>query len=94
MKIISLAIPAALVSLGGPALASSPCPPGFAMLQSSDTCVRIGGRVRAETIVGSPRRRKADGFTNQASGRITLDGRKQTEYGPLRAVIAVDRVAR
>jgi len=83
-----------LVSLGSPAQAASACPPGFAMLQDSDTCVRIGGRVRAETIVRSSRSREADTATSQASGRIQMDVRKQTEYGPLRAFIRVEGVRR
>ncbi|MCG7394552.1 porin [Microvirga sp. ACRRW] len=78
----------------GAAQAASSCPPGFAMLQSSDTCVRIGGRVRAETILRSTDSRKKDNFTNQASGRVQLDIRKQTEYGPARAFIRVQGLSR
>ena len=84
----------ALLVMADPALAGSPCPPGFAQLQNSDTCVRISGRVRAETIVGSSGGRSSDKFRSQASGRVQMDMRKQTEYGPLRAVIAVDGIGR
>ncbi len=70
-----------------PGPATSACPPGFAALQSSGTCVRISGRVRAEAVAGSSRLRSADSFGTGASGRVQLDVRKQTEYGPLRAVI-------
>jgi len=66
------------------------CPPGFAMLQNSDTCVRISGRVRAEGVIRSPRARSSNGFETDASGRVQLDVRKPTEYGPLRAVIRVE----
>ncbi|WP_165820070.1 porin [Microvirga sp. KLBC 81] len=89
-----LILSAALLAMGGPALAASPCPPGFAQLQNSDTCVRISGRVRAETIVGSSRSRTSDSVTSHASGRVRMDVRKQTEYGPLRAVIGVDGFGR
>lgn len=74
--------------------AASSCPPGFAMLQASDTCVRISGRVRADALVGSSRSRSSDSFQTQASGRVRLDVRKQTEYGPLRAVISVGNEGR
>ena len=94
MKHIPLALPAAILIIGGPAQAASPCPPGFAQLQNSDACVRVSGRVRAETIARSSHGRKPDAFANQASGRVQLDVRKPTEYGPLRAVIRVDGMRR
>lgn len=80
--------------LTGQADAASPCPPGFAQLQASDTCVRISGRVRADAIVGSSRVRSSGGLRTETSGRVQLDVRKQTEYGPLRAVIRVDGIRR
>jgi hypothetical protein len=70
--------------------AASPCPPGFAALQNSDTCVRVSGRVRADSVIGSPRSRSSDSFETRTSGRVQLDVRKPTEYGPLRAVIRVE----
>ncbi len=82
------------LALAGPAQAASPCPPGFAMLQASDTCVRISGRVRADALAGSARTRAADSFQTRTGGRVQLDVRKQTEYGPLRAVIAVGNLGR
>jgi len=94
MKPIVLILPAVFLFLGSSAQAASPCPPGFAMLQDSDTCVRIGGRVRAETILRSSRTRKTDNVTSQASGRVQMDVRKQTEYGPLRAFIRVEGIRR
>ncbi len=71
----------------GAAPRGASCPPGFAALESSDTCVRISGRVRGETVFGSPRTRGSNAIGTHASGRIQLDIRKQTEYGPLRAVV-------
>jgi hypothetical protein len=70
--------------------ASAACPPGFAALQDSDICVRISGRVRAEGVIGSSRTRTSDSFRTHAGGRVQLDVRKQTEYGPLRAVIRAE----
>lgn len=71
-----------------------PCPPGFAALENSNTCVRVSGRVRADALVGSPRSRASDSFDTRASGRVQLDVRTQTEYGPLRAVIRAEGVGR
>jgi len=76
------------LAIAGQAQAVSACPPGFAMLQSSDICVRVSGRVRAETVVGSSRLRSSGSYGSGATGRVQLDVRKQTEYGPFRAVIA------
>ena len=73
---------------------ASSCPPGFAALENSNTCVRISGRVRADALVGSPRSRASDSFETRASGRVQLDVRTRTEYGPLRAVIRAEGVGR
>ncbi|EIM28528.1 porin [Microvirga lotononidis] len=82
------------LALASQAQAASACPPGFAMLQASDTCVRISGQVRGETLLGSSRQRASDSVQTQAGGRVRLDVRKQTEYGPLRAVISVGNLGR
>lgn len=94
MKRSLLILPTLLLLSSGSAVAATSCPPGFAMLQDSDTCVRVSGRVRSETIVGSTRSRTNRSLTNQVSGRVQMDVRKQTEYGPLRAFIRVDGVQR
>lgn len=77
-----------------PREAAASCPPGFAALQNSNTCVRVSGRVRADALVGSARTRTSDTIGTQASGRVQLDVRTQTEYGPLRAVIRAEGVRR
>jgi hypothetical protein len=81
------------LALAGEAQAGS-CPPGFAMLQASDTCVRISGRVRADALVGSSRFRSQNSYGTRVGGRVQLDVRKQTEYGPLRAVISAGNIDR
>ena len=70
------------------------CPPGFAALQNSNTCVRVSGRVRADALVVSARTRASDAVGTHASGRVQLDVRTQTELGPLRAVIRAEGVRR
>jgi len=88
------------LAVTGPATAAprekpaSACPPGFAALENSTTCVRISGRVRADALVGSPRSRASDGIETRAGGRVQLDVRTRTEYGPLRAVIRAEGVGR
>ncbi|WP_262267632.1 MULTISPECIES: porin [Microvirga] len=89
MKRCALALLYVSLATPGPTLAATACPPGFAMLQASDTCVRVSGRVRADTVVGSSRARSADTYGTRAGGRVQLDVRKQTEYGPARAFISV-----
>jgi hypothetical protein len=93
LAILSLALPAQ-AQADPQKKQASPCPPGFAALQNSDTCVRISGRVRADALVGSPQTRTSNSVETRASGRVQLDVRKQTEYGPLRAVVRVDGVGR
>ncbi|NIX77174.1 porin [Microvirga terricola] len=68
----------------------SPCPPGFSVLQDRTTCVRISGRVQADAVMGSAPTRGFSSVGMQARGRVQLDVRKQTEYGPLRAVIRAE----
>ena len=90
MKHLALVLSAVLLAAGGSSAQAAPlCPPGFAMLQSSDTCLRIGGRVRAETVFRSTGNGTKGGLTNQASGRVQMDIRKQTQYGPVRVFIRV-----
>ena len=95
---MKLCLPAALVlaSLApfGQAHAAAPCPPGFAALQNSAACVRISGRVGAEAVIGSPRTRASDAYETRVRGRVQLEVRKPTEFGPLRAVIRADGVTR
>jgi hypothetical protein len=94
MKPSSITLAVFGLALASQAQAASPCPPGFAMLQASDTCVRISGRVRADALAGSGRLRASDSPSMQSGGRVQIDVRKQTEYGPLRAVIAVGNLRR
>lgn len=69
---------------------------GFFYVPGTDTCIRIGGRVRAELVygetqntnltgVGNGRRQDAIGF--RARGRLDLDVRTPTDYGTVRAFV-------
>ncbi len=94
MKRSSTALAALGFALASQAQAASPCPSGFAMLQASDTCVRISGTVRADALAGSGRQKGTGSYRTQSGARVQIDVRKQTEYGPLRAVIAIGNLRR
>ena len=76
------------------------CPrhgPGFIEVPGSTTCIRIGGRVRADYDVGKrggvARHRLAPadrigGFGTSA--RLTVESRTDTELGPLRLIYRMD----
>ena len=82
----------ATLAVTGQAYAASPCPPGFAALQNSDACVRVSGRVGVDAMAGSPRARASDAYETRVRGRVQLEVRKPTDYGPLRAVIRPDGI--
>ena len=68
------------------------CPrqgPGFYQIPGSSTCVRIAGRVASDYTAGSRRaaRDEAGGFRSE--GRVSLDTRTDTAYGPLRSFVRV-----
>jgi hypothetical protein len=54
---------------------------------STDTCLRIGGRVRAEAIYTEPFTRADSAIQFRARGRIQLDARTATSYGLLRTFV-------
>ncbi|CUA89316.1 Porin subfamily [Chelatococcus sambhunathii] len=69
---------------------------GFFYIPGSDTCIKIGGRVRAEyryleplwNTPGDGRENDATGF--RAVGRLNVDARTATDWGTLRAFVQVD----
>ncbi len=74
---------------------------GFYYMPGTDTCIKIGGYVRAETTYNSNgnftagptsaevNTRQTNNFVMRARGYITADARDQTPYGTARAYIAV-----
>jgi hypothetical protein len=60
---------------------------GFFYIPGTDTCLRIGGRVRAERTAIETFDRRDDGIGFLARGRLNVDARTQTEYGTLRAFL-------
>jgi|SRR4051812_8333975 hypothetical protein len=70
--------------------AARECPqygPGFVQVPGTATCVRIGGRVASE--YGTSTRRNARGSGFGTSGRVAVDTRTDTAYGPLRTYVRV-----
>ncbi|MBZ6075481.1 porin [Microvirga puerhi] len=60
---------------------------GFFYIPGTETCLRVGGRVRAEYMYAEPIARRDDAFGFYARGRIQLDARTATAYGLLRSVV-------
>jgi hypothetical protein len=63
---------------------------GFFYIPGSDTCVRLGGRVRAELLINPTWSRLQDGVGSRVRGRIEAETRNATDYGTLRAYVRVD----
>lgn len=60
---------------------------GFFYIPGTDTCLRIGGRVRAEYAVGDRFSDFQDSYGTRARGRLNIDARTATAYGTLRTFI-------
>lgn len=66
------------------------CPshgPGFYAIPGTTTCIRIGGRVRSEFTVASRRATRDDAGGFRTGGRVSIDARTDTAYGPLRSFV-------
>jgi len=57
---------------------------GFFYIPGTDTCLRVGGRVRAEYTVGTRYGEGQDAYGTRARGRLNIDARTATAYGTLR----------
>ncbi|PTM43656.1 porin [Bosea sp. 124] len=57
---------------------------GFFYIPGTDTCLRVGGRVRAEYTIGSRFGETQDAYGTRARGRLNIDARTATAYGTLR----------
>lgn len=64
--------------------------PGFFYVPGSDTCLRIGGRIRVDYLVNQTWSRLQDGVGSRTRGRIEAEARTLTDYGPLRTIIRLD----
>ncbi|MBF9232241.1 porin [Microvirga alba] len=60
---------------------------GFFYIPGTETCLRVGGRVRADYLYGEPLDRANDAIGFRARGRIQADARTATAYGLLRTFV-------
>ncbi|SED20609.1 Porin subfamily protein [Rhizobiales bacterium GAS191] len=63
--------------------------PGFFYIPRTDTCIRIGGRARFESVVLNAFNRATDPLSIHTHGRLAIDARTQTDWGLLRAYVRV-----
>jgi hypothetical protein len=63
---------------------------GFFYIPGTETCLRVGGRVRAEYNYLEPNDREDNSIGFRARGRIQLDARTATAYGLLRTFVRFD----
>ena len=69
----------------------------FYYIPGTETCLRVGGRVRTQVVINNVldndtsawRDRDADGYSWLARGYLYLDARTATEFGTLRAYVAM-----
>jgi hypothetical protein len=60
---------------------------GFFVVPGTESCLRIGGRVRADALYAEPFTRAQDSFGIRARGRLNVDYRTATAYGLLRTYL-------
>src|SRR3954465_15422707 len=60
---------------------------GFFYIPGTETCLRVGGRVRADFLYTEPFRRATDAIGVRVRGRLNLDARTATAYGLLRTYV-------
>ncbi|MEE1658167.1 porin [Microvirga sp. CF3062] len=63
---------------------------GFFYIPGTETCLRVGGRVRAEYTYLEPTTRESNSIGFLARGRVQLDARTATAYGLLRAFVRME----
>ena len=70
--------------------AARACPrhgPGFVEVPGTRTCIRISGRVRSEYGASSRRISRDDISGFSTTGRVAVDSRTDTAYGPVRTYV-------
>ncbi|WP_245259708.1 porin [Methylobacterium sp. 10] len=74
-----------------PQQAAKPCPrhgSGFIRIPGSETCIRVGGR--AATGLNLRSREDGPAIRPIASGRLAVDTRTKTNYGPVRTYVRIN----
>src|SRR4051812_33755612 len=60
---------------------------GFFYIPGTESCIRVGGRARADYVYAEPFNRASDAIGFRVRGRIQTDVRTQTAYGLLRTFV-------
>lgn len=60
---------------------------GFFVIPGTDSCIKLGGRIRAEALIQERFNRGQDAFGFRARGRMQMDVRTPTPYGLLRTFV-------
>lgn len=65
---------------------------GFHAIPGTETCVKVGGRVRADAVLsgGAGASREDRNFTTRSRGTVVLDTRTQTDLGLVRTYLEFD----
>src|SRR6478609_9994738 len=63
---------------------------GFFYIPGTDTCLKIGGEVRANYNFNDRTTRATDAVAFSSEGRLKFDARTATEYGTLRSYIQLN----
>src|SRR3712207_3136919 len=63
---------------------------GFFYIPGTETCLKVGGRVRAEYQYLEPQFREDASIGFRARARVALDARTATAYGLLRAYVRME----
>ena len=62
---------------------------GFFYIPGTDTCLKVGGRVRVEAYIKNTENDNDDQYETRARGYVNLDARNETDYGLLRTYVAL-----
>ncbi len=67
---------------------------GFFFIPGTETCLKVGGRVRFQYGYVEPTNRNSSRTGFRGEGRINLDARTQSDYGVVRAFVQIDAAYR
>lgn len=62
---------------------------GFGRIPGTSTCIRLSGRVAAGVDAGTGRGRVRPPTTVPVQGRVAIDARGDSEYGPVRSFVRI-----
>lgn len=81
------AVPAERIARGAAAQACLRHGPGFVEVPGTSTCIRISGRAQAGAAASTRRVTRDDVPSFRSGGRVAVDTRTDTAYGPVRGYV-------